>query len=64
MSDADDYRDRSIQCFRLAATAASPLQRRVLLDAAETWRALANRADRDRTAREPPESKEPLRRAG
>jgi hypothetical protein len=34
MSDADDYRTRSAQCFRLAETACSPLQRNAMLDTA------------------------------
>jgi hypothetical protein len=52
MSDADDYRTRSAQCFRLAETACSPLQRNAMLDAAVHWITLANQADRDRARRE------------
>jgi hypothetical protein len=48
MSDADEYRNRSAQCFRLAATAGSRLERDVMLNAAAVWMTLANQADRDR----------------
>jgi hypothetical protein len=47
MSDADECRRRSAQCFRLAATASTSLQRDVLLNAATVWMTLANQADRD-----------------
>lgn len=52
MSDADDHRARSAQCFRLAETATSPLQRNAMLNAAMHWMTLANQADRDRARRE------------
>jgi hypothetical protein len=51
MSHADDYRDRSAQCFRLAETATSPLRRQAMLDAATHWMTLANQVDRDRARR-------------
>ena len=51
MSDADDYRARSAQCFRLAETATSPLQRQAMLDAATHWMTLANQVDCDRARR-------------
>jgi hypothetical protein len=51
MSDAHECRSRSTQCFRLAATASTPLQRDVLLNAATVWMTLANQADRDRARR-------------
>jgi hypothetical protein len=47
MSDADECRSQAVQCFRLAATASTPLQRDVLLNAATVWMTLANQADRD-----------------
>jgi hypothetical protein len=63
MSDADDYRSRSAQCFRLAATASTPLQRTVLLNAASSWMTLANQADRDRAWRDLQDTGEHGRRA-
>jgi hypothetical protein len=51
MSDAHECRSRSAQCFRLAATASTPLERDVLLNAAAVWMTLANQADRDRARR-------------
>ena len=51
MSDADDYRARSAQCFRLAETATTRLQRAAMLNAAAHWMMLANQADRDRARR-------------
>jgi hypothetical protein len=52
MSDADDHRARSAQCFRLAETATSPRQRNAMLNAAMHWMTLANQADRDRARHE------------
>jgi hypothetical protein len=51
MSDAHECRSRSAQCVRLAATASTPLQRDVLLNAAAVWMTLANQTDRDRAQR-------------
>ena len=51
MSNSQECRDRAAQCFRLASTATTPLQRITMLNAATTWIALANRADRDLTPR-------------
>jgi hypothetical protein len=47
MSTPEEYRDRAVQCVRLAATAGSPLQKTVLLNAAASWVTLANQAERD-----------------
>jgi hypothetical protein len=66
MSDADDHRARSAQCFRLAETATSPLQRNAMLNAAMHWMTLANQADRDRAppriAGYEPDTRAPRRR--
>jgi hypothetical protein len=63
MSDANDYRARSAQCFRLAETATSPLQRSAMLSVAVHWMALANQADRDRARRELDSNQTPEQRA-
>jgi hypothetical protein len=63
MSHANDYRARSAQCFRLAETATSPLQRSAMLNAAVHWMALANQADRDRVRRELDSNQTPEQRA-
>ena len=64
MSDADECRRQSAQCFRLAATACTPLQKTVLLDAAASWMALANQADRDRAWREMQDTHEAVKNQG
>ena len=47
MSTPAECRDRAAQCFKLAATASSALQRTVLLNAANSWIALANQGEHD-----------------
>jgi hypothetical protein len=47
MSRSAECRDRAAQCLQLAATAGSALQRTVLLNAANSWIALADQAERD-----------------
>jgi len=61
MSDADECRRQSAHCYRLAATACTPLQRSILLNAAASWMVLANQADRDRAWREMQDSHEPTK---
>jgi len=46
-SNPAECRDRAAQCFQLAATAGSALQRTVLLNAANSWLNLATQAERD-----------------
>ena len=47
MSNPEECRKRAVQCFQLAATAGSALQRTVLLNAANQWIALAKQGERD-----------------
>ena len=54
MSNSQECRDRAAQCFRLASTATTPLQRTAMINAATAWVALANQADRDLALRSLP----------
>lgn len=40
-----DYRERAAECERLAETAVDEANRKILLDLAARWRALANEND-------------------
>ena len=53
MTNPAECRDRAAQCFQLAATAGSALQRTVLLNAANSWLNLANQAERDIAQQKP-----------
>jgi hypothetical protein len=61
MSNPAECRDRAAQCVQLAATAGSALQRTVLLNAANSWIALANQAERDIAQQKHEDAREPAR---
>ena len=46
MAKGDDYRRYASECVRLAQQTASATEKDLLLQMAETWRRLAERADR------------------
>jgi hypothetical protein len=57
MASADQYRRYAAECIRVAQQATDPTDKLVLLQMAETWRRLAERADAsNRVAVEPDQS--------
>ncbi len=58
MATPAECRDRAAQCFKLAATAGSALQRTVLLNAANSWIVLANQVERDIAQQKPEGARE------
>jgi hypothetical protein len=59
MSNSAECRGRAAQCFQLAATAGSALQRTVLLNAANNWITLASQAERDIARQQLDDRREP-----
>jgi hypothetical protein len=46
---ADEYRRNAVNCLRVAERTADPAARATLLDMAQSWRVLAEQADRNST---------------
>jgi hypothetical protein len=49
MSLAEQYRQHADECIRLAGSAGDPVDRALLLQMAQAWRRLADRAEAENT---------------
>jgi hypothetical protein len=51
MARADEYRRYAAECVRVAQTTSNPNDKQMMLDMAQKWRELAEKAERQNEAR-------------
>jgi hypothetical protein len=51
MARADEYRRYAAECVRVAQTTSNPNDKQMMLDMAQKWRELAEKAERQNQAR-------------